>query len=144
MPSELVCEDTFEAEIAFGSSSLRVRPAFACDDPDRSFLSDLSSKERECKWSLRSLNAGDVLSLPHLDPRRHPRLRPDRPAGRMRRFAHDNGLSLFFIGLFLVTIGGESVAGQRAESAERIAHGSDPVAWWAYVTSPSFGGAVTA
>jgi len=60
----------------------------------------------------------------------------------VKRFAHDNGLSLFFLGLFLATVLGESVAGQRTENARRSEHADTAVSWWSYVTSPEFGGAV--
>jgi hypothetical protein len=68
----------------------------------------------------------------------------------VRRFAHENGLSLFFLGLFVVTVVGESFAGQHAESAERGEHGEHgehgerAVSWWSYITSADFGGAVMA
>ena len=60
----------------------------------------------------------------------------------MRRFLFENSLSLFFGALFLGTLGGQSIAGQRAFNEEQVAHGSSPVSWWDYVTSPDFGQAV--
>ena len=60
----------------------------------------------------------------------------------MRHFARDNGLSLFFLGLFLAAVGAQSLAGQHAENADLGAHGSEAISWWTYVLSPSFGGAL--
>jgi hypothetical protein len=60
----------------------------------------------------------------------------------MRRFVRDNGLSLFFLALFVATVAAQSVAGQHAENADLAAHGSQAIPWWEYVRSPSFGGAL--
>ena len=60
----------------------------------------------------------------------------------MRRFARENGLSLFFGALFLVTLVGQSFAGQHNFNAEQVQHGEDPLGWWPYVRTPDFGGAV--
>jgi hypothetical protein len=60
----------------------------------------------------------------------------------MRRFAFENGLSLFFGALFLLTVLGQSFAGQRAYNAEQAEHGAEPASWLEYVLSPDFGGAV--
>lgn len=60
----------------------------------------------------------------------------------MRRFARENGLSLFFGTLFLVTLGAQSFAGQHNFNAEQVQHGEDPVGWWRYIRTPDFGGAV--
>jgi hypothetical protein len=60
----------------------------------------------------------------------------------MRRFLFENSLSLFFAAIFLVTIVGQSFAGQRAFNAEERAHGGEPVSWLDYVFSADFGGAV--
>ena len=60
----------------------------------------------------------------------------------MRRFARDNGLSLFFLALFFATVGAQSVAGQHAENADLAEHGSNAISWWAYVGSTSFAGAL--
>jgi hypothetical protein len=54
----------------------------------------------------------------------------------------ENGLSLFFLGLFLTTVVCQSFAGQHAENAERSAHGEGAISWWSYVGSADFGGAV--
>jgi hypothetical protein len=60
----------------------------------------------------------------------------------MRRFARENGLSLFFLAIFLVTLIAQSLAGVRAFNAAETEHGGSPVSWWTYVTSTEFGGAV--
>jgi hypothetical protein len=60
----------------------------------------------------------------------------------MRRFLFENGLSLFFAGLFLAALSGQSFAGQHDYNAEQVAHGNSPVSWLDYVLSPAFGGAV--
>ena len=41
----------------------------------------------------------------------------------MRRFARENGLSLFFATIFLATLVGQSFAGQHNFNAEQAAHG---------------------
>ena len=60
----------------------------------------------------------------------------------MRTFARENGLSLFFLGLFTATIVGQSFAGQHAFNAEQAAHGEPTVSWARYLVSSDFGGAV--
>jgi hypothetical protein len=59
----------------------------------------------------------------------------------VRRFARENGLSLFFGALFLGTIVAQTFAGQRAENGS-LEPGDSPMSWWEYVRSPDFGGAV--
>jgi hypothetical protein len=60
----------------------------------------------------------------------------------VRRYLFENSLSLFFLALFLGTLGGQSIAGQRAFNEEQHAHGEEGVSWWHYVTSSDFGQAV--
>jgi hypothetical protein len=60
----------------------------------------------------------------------------------MRKFARENGLSLFFFVAFLGTLVAQSLAGVRAFNAEQTEHGGSAVSWLTYVTSPEFGGAV--
>ena len=60
----------------------------------------------------------------------------------MRRFAQENGLSLFFLTIFLATLAGQSFAGQHNYNADQAAHGAQPSPGGQYVPSPSFGGAV--
>ena len=60
----------------------------------------------------------------------------------MRRFAFENGLSLFFGAIFLLTLVGQSFAGQRAYNQDQREHDSEPLSWLEYVFSTDFGGAV--
>jgi hypothetical protein len=60
----------------------------------------------------------------------------------MRRFLFENGLSVFFLTLFIAALLGQSLAGQRAYNAEQAAHGGGQVTWRDYVFSADFGGAV--
>ena len=60
----------------------------------------------------------------------------------MRRFFFENGLSVFFLTIFLATLVGQSFVGQHAYNAEELTHGGEPLSWLDYVLSPSFGGAV--
>jgi hypothetical protein len=60
----------------------------------------------------------------------------------VRRFAFENGLSLFFGLIFLATLVAQSFAGQRAYNADQLAHDAPAVSWSDYVLSPDFGGAV--
>jgi hypothetical protein len=54
----------------------------------------------------------------------------------------DNGLSLFFLGLFIATVAAQSVAGQHSENANLTEHGAEAISWWTYVLSPAFAGAL--
>jgi hypothetical protein len=60
----------------------------------------------------------------------------------VKRFAFENGLSLFFGAIFLLTLVGQSFAGQRAYNGEQREHGSETLSWLEYVLSTDFGGAV--
>ena len=60
----------------------------------------------------------------------------------MKKVLFENGLALFFGTLFLGTIAGQSLAGQRAHNEEQLAHGGETLSWPAYVTSSDFGQAV--
>jgi hypothetical protein len=60
----------------------------------------------------------------------------------MRRFARENGLSLFFAAIFLAALAGQSFAGQRNYNAEQLEHGQQTLSWWHYLVTPDFGGAV--
>ena len=60
----------------------------------------------------------------------------------MKRFVRDNGLSLFFLGLFLVTVVFQSIAGRSAHNEQQLEHGSRPVSWGRYVSSSDFGQAL--
>lgn len=56
----------------------------------------------------------------------------------MRRFVRDNGLSLFFLVLFLVTLVAQSVVGLANENEELGRHGQATVDYAQFVTSSSF------
>ena len=60
----------------------------------------------------------------------------------VRRWLFENSLSLFFLSLFLVTLGAQSLAGQHAFNEQQAAHKSPPIGWLDYVTSSDFGRAV--
>lgn len=60
----------------------------------------------------------------------------------MRQFVRENSLSLFFLTIFLLTLVGQSFAGQHKYNAVQVEHGGVPVSWWSYVTSSGFGSAV--
>ena len=54
------------------------------------------------------------------------------------RFLRDNGLSLAFGGLFLLTLVGQSFAGQAQFNDQQLAEGLPPVGWPDFVTSSTF------
>ena len=56
-----------------------------------------------------------------------------------RGFLRDNSLSLAFGGLFLATLLGQAISGTADYNAQQITSGLEPVSFWAYVTSSSFG-----
>jgi hypothetical protein len=58
------------------------------------------------------------------------------------RFLRENGLSVFFLGIFALTLAGQSFVGQHAFNAEQVAHGEPAVSWTRYLVSSDFGGAV--
>jgi hypothetical protein len=56
----------------------------------------------------------------------------------MKRFLRESSLSLFFATIFLVTLVGQSFAGQHAFNAEQVEHGADAVSWFMYVASVDY------
>ena len=60
----------------------------------------------------------------------------------MRTFLRENGLSLFFLATFVVTLLAQSFAGQHSFNAEQVEHGGPLVSWWEYVTSAGYWAAV--
>ena len=58
----------------------------------------------------------------------------------MRRFLFENSLSIFFLAIFLLSVVGQSFAGQGAYNEEQLAHGSDPITYGRYLVSSDFGG----
>ena len=56
----------------------------------------------------------------------------------MRRFFRESSMSLFFGLLFLVSLGGQSVAGWQLYNDRQGAEGLGELTWWRYVTSADF------
>jgi hypothetical protein len=54
----------------------------------------------------------------------------------------DNALSVFFLGIFVVTLIAQSFAGQHKHNAEQAQHGESAISWWHYIRTPDFTGAV--
>jgi hypothetical protein len=57
----------------------------------------------------------------------------------MRRFASENSLSLFFLGLFLISLVGQSVAGMYEFNDHQSQHGEATVSYLRYLASSDFG-----
>jgi hypothetical protein len=60
----------------------------------------------------------------------------------VRRFLHENGLSLFFGAIFAGALLAQSFAGQHAYNAEQAMHGGADASWLTYVFSAHYWGAV--
>jgi hypothetical protein len=60
----------------------------------------------------------------------------------MRRFLRDNGLSVFFLVVFLATLVGQSFAGWKDYNEGLRAHGDAVVSYGRYLTSSEYGAAV--
>jgi hypothetical protein len=60
----------------------------------------------------------------------------------LRKFARENGLSLFFLSIFLAALGGQAIAGREAFNQDQVEHGERAISLWSYVTSSHFGNAV--
>jgi hypothetical protein len=60
----------------------------------------------------------------------------------MRRFLRDNGLSLFFLVLFLLAVGLQAVAGHADFNEDQARHGDPRISLARYVVSSEFGTAV--
>ena len=58
------------------------------------------------------------------------------------RFLREDSLSLFFGLIFLATVVGQSVAGQRDFNEEQLAHGDEPYGYGRYLLSSDFGQAL--
>jgi len=56
----------------------------------------------------------------------------------MRRAIRDNGLSLFFLALFVLALAGQSIAGFVQTNSERTDHGLPAVGFGEFVTSSDF------
>ena len=57
----------------------------------------------------------------------------------MRRWASENSLSLFFLGLFLIAVVGQSVAGLYEFNDHQTQHGEPTVSYGRYIVSSDFG-----
>ena len=60
----------------------------------------------------------------------------------MRRWLHENSLSLCFGVLFLAALGGQSIAGWKDHNADLTAHGDATIGYGRYLVSSEFGAAV--
>jgi hypothetical protein len=60
----------------------------------------------------------------------------------MRSAIRNNGLSLFFLGLFLLALAAQSLVGLRQYNDEQRAHEAEAISWARYVVSSEFGAAV--
>jgi hypothetical protein len=60
----------------------------------------------------------------------------------MRRFVRENSLSLFFLAIFFAALVGQAIVGHDMHNEEQVAHGDEPLSFWRYVVSSSFGQAV--
>ena len=57
----------------------------------------------------------------------------------MKRFLRENGLGLAFGAMFLATLVVQAFVGHADFNADQAAHHGDPIGFWRYVTSSSFG-----
>jgi len=60
----------------------------------------------------------------------------------MRRWLFEQSLTLFFLGIFLLSLVGQSVAGLAAYNDEQRAHGEHGLSYGRYLVSSDFGGNV--
>ena len=56
----------------------------------------------------------------------------------MKRWIHDNALSLFFGTIFLLALLGQAISGLALYNNQQLLSGGEPVSFWAYVSSSSF------
>src|SRR3954467_7663777 len=61
----------------------------------------------------------------------------------MRRFLRENGLSLAFGGLFLLTLAGQAVAGTADYNAQQATRQLPGIGFWQYTTSSTYAADVT-
>ncbi len=61
----------------------------------------------------------------------------------MRRFLRENGLSLAFGGLFLITLAGQAVAGVADYNEQQATRQLPGIGFWQYITSSSYAADVT-
>lgn len=60
-----------------------------------------------------------------------------------RKFVKENSLSLFFLAIFLLALVGQAIAGHNLYNEEAAAHKESTISFWRYLSSSSFGQAVT-
>jgi hypothetical protein len=60
----------------------------------------------------------------------------------MRRWLHDNSLSIFFLALFLASLLGQAIAGQRQFNSDQLAHEGETISFGRYLVSSDFGQAM--
>jgi hypothetical protein len=60
----------------------------------------------------------------------------------MRPWLKDQGLTLFFLAIFALSLVGQSFAGLHEFNAEQAAHGGEPYSYWRFLVSSEFGGDV--
>ena len=60
----------------------------------------------------------------------------------MRRFARHNGLSIFFLSIFLAAVAFQTVAGWHDFNNDQLRHGSEPISFGRFVLSSDFGQAL--
>jgi hypothetical protein len=60
----------------------------------------------------------------------------------VRGWARDQSLSLFFLGLFLLTLAGQSVAGWKSHNETQMEHDSPTISYGRYLVSSDYGEAV--
>ena len=60
----------------------------------------------------------------------------------LRRFAFENGLSLFFFGLFVLSVVGQSLAGWRKFNEHQAEHGDAEISYARFLGSSDFGSAM--
>jgi hypothetical protein len=60
----------------------------------------------------------------------------------MRRWLHEQSLTVFFLAIFALALVGQSFAGLNEFNAEQAAHGEEPYSYWRFVVSSEFGGDV--
>ena len=56
----------------------------------------------------------------------------------MKRYLSDNSLTVFFLGLFLVTLLGQAFAGHADFNNQLLADGLQPISLGSYVTSSQY------
>jgi hypothetical protein len=60
----------------------------------------------------------------------------------MRRWLHDQSLTIFFLAIFVLSLVGQSFAGLQDFNQEQLAHGESTYSYWRFVVSSEFGGDV--